>query len=223
MLNQSLSFLLFNLDGTQCFDAMGYFLCISLYCYVCINVCVFLSRFLHFCLAPQADAKVRRRKAIVMQNHVVAEAQVAMVIAAEINDEVGVTTAAVHEDEAKNVRVTSENATTAVTEIERENEAGARTDEAGTRTEKDEAEVEIETERGDEVLIVMNREEEATGTRKEVETRTGHAADETELLIQRSCFPRLHSCFKCTALYCKGRTFILCTYLLKRFAYVGLL
>lgn len=168
-----------------------------------------LSLFLHFCVAPQADTKVRRRKAIVIQNHVVAEAEVAMVIAAKKNDEVGVTNATVQEDEAKNVGVTNENATTAVTEIEGENEAEARRDEAGTRTEKDEAEVEIESEREDEVLIVMIREEEATGTRKKVETRTGHAADETKLLIQRSCFPRLHSCFKCTALDCKGCTFIL--------------
>lgn len=169
---------------------------------------IFLS---HFCTAPQADA-MRRPTAIVNQNHVVAEAEVAIVTAGEKNDEVGVTTATVHEGEVGNVGVTNEDATTAGTEIEGKNEAGAgaRADEAGTRTEKDEAEVEIETERGDEVLIVMNRGEEVTGTRKEVERKTGHAADKTKLLMQRCCVPRVHYRFKCTELDCNGRFFYIC-------------
>lgn len=123
---------------------------------------------------------VRRPTAIVIQNHVVAEAEVAIVIAGGKSDEVEVVTGTVHDDEAKNVGVTNEGATTAGTETEGENEAEAeaRTGEAETKTEKDAAEVAIETERGDEVLIVMNLEEEVTETRKEAERRTGHAVDE---------------------------------------------
>lgn len=125
---------------------------------------------------------VRRPTAIVIQNHVVAEAEVAIVIAGGKSDEVEVVTGTVHDDEAKNVGVTNEGATTAGTETEGENEAEAeaeaRTGEAETKTEKDAAEVAIETERGDEVLIVANLEEEVTETRKEAERRTGHAVDE---------------------------------------------
>ena len=133
---------------------------------------------LHFFTAPQADAMVRRSTTIVIQNHVVAEAEVVIVIAGGKSDEVEVMTVTVHDDEAKNVGVTNEGATTAGTETEGENEAEARTGEAETKTENDAAEVAIETERGDEVLIVMNLEEQVTETRKEAERRTGHAADE---------------------------------------------
>jgi len=138
----------------------------------------------HVTKAPQADAMVRRPTAIVIQNHVVAEAEVAIVIVIVIvggkNDEVEVLTGTVHEDEAKNVGVTNEGVTTAGTETKGENkaEAEARTGVAETKTEKDAAEVAIETERGDEVLIVMNLEEEVTETRKKTERRTDHAVDE---------------------------------------------
>lgn len=138
----------------------------------------------HVTKAPQADAMVRRPTAIVIQNHVVAEAEVAIVIVIVIvggkNDEVEVLTGTVHEDEAKNVGVTNEGVTTAGTETKGENEAEveARTGVAETMTEKDAAEVAIETERGDEVLIEMNLEEEVTETRKKTERKTDHAVDE---------------------------------------------
>lgn len=143
-----------------------------------IDVCFFLT--LPSLTAPRADAQTRGPTAIVSQNRVLAEAEVAIVIAGEKNDEVEVTTATVHEDEAKNGEVTNEDATTAGTETKEESEVGARTDEAETRTEKGGAEVAIETERGDEVLIVKNRVEEITGKRKEAERKTGHAAVERE-------------------------------------------
>lgn len=140
----------------------------------------------HVTKAPQADAMVRRPTAIVIQNHVVAEAEVAIVIVIVIvivggkSDEVEVLTGTVHDDEAKNVGVTNEDVTTAGTETKGENEAEveARTGVAETMTEKDAAEVAIETERGDEVLIEMNLEEEVTETRKKTERKTDHAVDE---------------------------------------------
>lgn len=79
---------------------------------------------------------------------------------------VEVLTGTVH-DEAKNAGVTNEGVTTAGTETRGENEAEARTGEAETKTEKDAAEVAIETESGDEVLIVINLEGEVTETKKE--------------------------------------------------------
>ena len=123
---------------------------------------------------------VRRPTAIVIQNNVVAEAEVAIVIviAGGKSDELEVLTGTVHDDEAKNVGVTNGGGTRAGTVIELENEAEVRTGEAETKTEKDAAEVAIETERGDEVLIVMNPEEEVTETRKKAERTTGHAVDE---------------------------------------------
>lgn len=134
----------------------------------------------HVMKVPRADTMVRRPRAIVIQNHVVAEAKVAIVTAGGKSDKVEVLTGTVHDDEVKNVGVTNEGATTAGTGTEGENEAGveALTGEAETKTEKDAAEVAIETERGDEVLIVMNREEEVTETKKKVERRTGHVVDE---------------------------------------------
>lgn len=134
----------------------------------------------HVMKVPQADAMVKRPTAIVIQNHVVAEAKVAIVIAGGKSDEVEVLTGIVHDVEAKNVGVTNEGKTTVGTETEGENEVGveALAGEAETKTEKDAAEVAIETERGDEVLIVMNREEEVTETKKKVERRTGHVVDE---------------------------------------------
>lgn len=136
---------------------------------------------------------MRRPTAIVIQNHV--EAEVAIVIAVGKSDEVEVLTGKVHDDEAKNVGVTNEGATTAGTETKGENEAEARPGEAETKTEKDAAEVAIETERGDEVLIVMNLEEEATETRKKTERRTGHAVDKDfSKLLDSACA----SSFACT-------------------------
>lgn len=126
---------------------------------------------------------VKRPTAIVIQNHVVAEAEVAIVIVivGGKSDEVEVLTGIVHDDEAKNVGVTNEGVTTAGTETKGENEAEAeaeaRTGVAETKTEKDAVEVAIETERGDEVLIEMNLEEEVTETRKKTERRTDHAVD----------------------------------------------
>lgn len=119
----------------------------------------------------------RRPTAIVIQNHVVAEAEVAIV--GGKSDEVEVLTGTVHDDEVKNVGVTNEGVTTAGTETKGENEAEAeaRTGVAETKTEKDAVEVAIETERGDEVLIEMNLEEEVTETRKKTERRTDHAVD----------------------------------------------
>lgn len=148
--------------------------------YVFLGREIYLFFTLHFFTVPQADAMVRRPTAIVIQNHVVAEAKVAIVIAGGKSDEVEVLIGIVHDDEVKNVGVTNEGATTAGTGTEGENEAGveALTGEAETKTEKDAAEVAIETERGDEVLIVMNREEEVTETKKKVERRTGHVVDE---------------------------------------------
>lgn len=131
---------------------------------------------LYFYTAPQADAMVRLPTAIVIQNHGVAEAEVAIVIAG--GKSVEVLTGTVHDDEAKNVGVTNEGVTTAGTETKGENEAEARTGEAETKTEKDAAEVAIEIESGDEVLIVINLEEEVTETRKKTERRTGHVVDE---------------------------------------------
>ena len=135
---------------------------------------------LHFYTAPLADAMVKRPTAIVIQNHVEAEVAIVIVIviAGGKSDEVEVLIGTVHDDEAKNVGVTNEGATTAGTETKGENEAEARTSEAETKTEKDAAEVAIETERRDEVLIVMNLEEEVTETKKKTERRTGHAVDE---------------------------------------------
>ena len=130
----------------------------------------------YFYTAPQADAMVNRPTAIVIQNHVVAEAEVAIVIAG--GKSVEVLTGTVHDDEAKNVVVTNEGVTTARKETKGENEAEARTGEAETKTEKDVAEVAIETESGDEVLIVINLEEEVTETRKKTERKTGHVVDE---------------------------------------------
>ncbi|KAJ7339507.1 hypothetical protein OS493_005905 [Desmophyllum pertusum] len=75
--------------------------------------------------SPRADAQTRGPTAIVSQNRVLAEAEVAIVIAGEKNDEVEVTTATVHEDEAKNGEVTNEDATTAGTETKEESEVGA--------------------------------------------------------------------------------------------------
>ena len=120
---------------------------------------------------------VRRPTAIVIQNHVVAEAKVAIVIAGGKSDEV--LTGTVHDDEAENVGVMNEGVTTAGTETEGENQAGAEAlaGEAKAKTEKDAAEVAIESGRGDEALIVMNREEEVIETRKKAERRTGHVVD----------------------------------------------
>ena len=132
---------------------------------------------------------VRLPTVIVIQNHVVAEAEVVIVIAGEKSVEV--LTGTVHDDEAKNVGVTNEGVTTAGKETKGENEAEAeaRTGEAETKTEKDAAEVAIETESGDEVLIVINLEEEVTETRKKTERRTGHVVDERlkKLLRQYQC------------------------------------
>jgi len=121
------------------------------------------------------------------------------------SDEVEVLTGTVHDDEAKNVGVTNEGATTAGTETKGENEAEAeaRPGEAETKTEKDAAEVAIETERGDEVLIVMNLEEEATETRKKTERRTGHAVDKDfSKLLDSACA----SSFACTIQHHMYRT-----------------
>ena len=63
---------------------------------------------LHFFTVPQADGMVKRPTAIVIQNHVVAEAKVAIVIAGGKSDEVEVLTGIVHDVEAKNVGVTNE-------------------------------------------------------------------------------------------------------------------
>ena len=152
-----------------------------------IERCFFLT--LYFYTAPPSDAMVRLPTVIVIQNHVVAEAEVVIVIAGEKSVEV--LTGTVHDDEAKNVGVTNEGVTTAGKETKGENEAEAeaRTGEAETKTEKDAAEVAIETESGDEVLIVINLEEEVTETRKKTERRTGHVVDERlkKLLRQYQC------------------------------------
>ena len=132
---------------------------------------------LHFYTAPPSDAMVRLPTAIVIQNQGVAEAEVEVAIVIAVGKSIEVLTGTVHGDEAKNGGVTNEGGTTARTETKGENEAEARTGEAETKTEKDAAEVAIETESGDEVLIVINLEEEVTETRKKTR-RTGHVVDE---------------------------------------------
>lgn len=96
-------------------------------------------------------------------------------------DEVEVSIVTVRENEAGNAEVTNEDATTAGTKIEKRSGAGAgaRAGEVETTTEKEEAEVAIKTEKGDEVLIVKSRGEEVAGKKREAERMKGHAADET--------------------------------------------
>lgn len=109
---------------------------------------------------------------------------------------VEVLTGTVH-DEAKNAGVTNEGVTTARTETKGENEAEARTGEAETKTE-DAAEVAIETESGDEVLIVINLEGEVTETRKKTERRTGHVVDKRLCKTVKTVPVRRPSClFQC--------------------------
>lgn len=110
---------------------------------------------------------------------------------------VEVLTGTVH-DEAKNAGVTNEGVTTAGTETRGENEAEARTGEAETMTEKNAAEVAIETESGDEVLIVINLEGEVTETRKKTERRTGHVVDKRLCKTVKTVPVRRPSClFQC--------------------------
>lgn len=154
----------------------------------------------HVTKAPQADAMVSRPTAIVIQNHVVAEAEVAIVIAG--GKSVEVLTGTVHDEEAKNVGVTNEGVTTAGTKTKGENEAEARTGEAETKTEKDAAEVAIETESGDEVLIVINLEEEVT------ERRTGHVVDERLYKTVKTVPVRRPSCVLQCHMICTELDFV---------------
>ena len=101
---------------------------------------------------------------------------IVIVIANGKKDEVEVVIVTVREDEAKNAEVMNEDAMKVKNVIEKRDGVGVRVGEVGTTTEKEEAEVGIETERRDEVLIVKNREEEVVRKRKEVEK--GRAADE---------------------------------------------
>ena len=94
----------------------------------------------------------------------------------EVEVEVEVAIVTVREDEARNAEVTNEDAMKVKNVIEKRDGVGARVGEVGTTTEKEEAEVGIETERRDEVVIVKNREEEVVRKRKEAEK--GRAADE---------------------------------------------
>lgn len=107
----------------------------------------------------------------------------------EVEVEVEVAIVTVREDEARNAEVTNEDAMKVKNVIEKRDGVGARVGEVGTTTEKEEAEVGIETERRDEVLIVKNREEEVVRKRKEAEK--GRAADEihSKLLINITHMP----------------------------------
>ena len=114
---------------------------------------------------------------------------IVIVIAHGKKDEVEVAIVTVREDEARNAEVMNEDAMKVKNVIEKRDGVGARVGEVGTTTEKEEAEVGIETERRDEVLIVKNREEEVVRKRKEAEK--GRAADEihSKLLINITHMP----------------------------------
>lgn len=139
--------------------------------------------------APQRVDKTKRK--IFNENHVEVEVEVevAIVIANGKKDEVEVAIVTVREDEARNAEVTNEDAMKVKNVIEKRDGVGARVGEVGTTTEKEEAEVGIETERRDEVLIAKNREEEVVRKRKEAEK--GRAADEihSKLLINITHMP----------------------------------
>lgn len=139
--------------------------------------------------APRRVDKTMRK--IFNENHVEVEVEVVIVIviANGKKDEVEVAIVTVREDEARNAEVMNEDAMKVKNVIEKRDGVGARVGEVGTTTEKEEAEVGIETERRDEVLIVKNREEEVVRKRKEVEK--GRAADEihSKLLINITHMP----------------------------------
>lgn len=145
--------------------------------------------------APQRVDKTKRK--IFNENHVEVEVEVevaiviviVIVIANGKKDEVEVAIVTVREDEARNAEVTNEDAMKVKNVIEKRDGVGARVGEVGTTTEKEEAEVGIETERRDEVLIAKNREEEVVRKRKEAEK--GRAADEihSKLLINITHMP----------------------------------
>lgn len=143
--------------------------------------------------APQRVDKTKRK--IFNENHVEVEVEVevaiviVIVIANGKKDEVEVAIVTVREDEARNAEVMNEDAMKVKNVIEKRDGVGARVGEVGTTTEKEEAEVGIETERRDEVLIVKNREEEVVRKRKEAEK--GRAADEihSKLLINITHMP----------------------------------
>lgn len=147
--------------------------------------------------APQRVDKTKRK--IFNENHVEVEVEVEVEVAIVIviviviangkKDEVEVAIVTVREDEARNAEVTNEDAMKVKNVIEKRDGVGARVGEVGTTTEKEEAEVGIETERRDEVLIAKNREEEVVRKRKEAEK--GRAADEihSKLLINITHMP----------------------------------
>lgn len=141
--------------------------------------------------APQRVDKTKRK--IFNENHVEVEVEVAIVIviANGKKDEVEVAIVTVREDEARNAEVTNEDAMKVKNVIEKRGGVGARVGEVGTTTEKEEAEVGIETERRDEVLIVKNREEGVVRKRKGAEK--GRAADEihAKLLINITHMPHV--------------------------------
>ena len=174
--------------------------------FLVLKVAFFLT--LYFYTAPRADAIVSRPTAIVIRNHIVAEAEVAIVIAD--GKSVEVLTETVHDDEAKNVGVTNEGVTTAGTETKGENqaEAEARTGEAETKTEKDAVEVAIETESGDEVLIVINLEVEVTETRRKTERRTGRVVDEGLYKTVKTMPVRCPSCVLQCHMICAELDFV---------------
>lgn len=120
------------------------------------------------------EAKGNRPMVIGGQRLAEAEAEVKapVEIGAEKEDEVEVGIVIAPEGGAGSAEVTSESATIAGTETEREGEAGAQKDEEGTRIENNGAEVAIGTGRKGEAEIAMIHGEETAGKREEVERRS---------------------------------------------------
>lgn len=126
--------------------------------------------------AHQALAHGNQPMMIGRQDHAEAEAEVE--IETEREDVVGVVMVIVPEGEVENAEATSEDAGIAGTETEIRGGAGAPTDEAGTMTKNDGAEVAIGKGRGGEVQIEILLGEETAEKAEKVEKKNDHEVDE---------------------------------------------